>query len=600
MEQSAHITAITIENFKGISKPVTVSLRPITLLFGKNSAGKSTILQAMLYALEIIRTGNVDIDKVQLCGDAISLGGFGNLVHKHDLSRTIRLRFDLQLGQFGLESFRLYDGHYEDLEDDALGNVKTAYVELELSAPNSQPQISRYSVGIEGEPIASIVRLGKFSAITHVNPANPIFGNRDDSLLSDVMDSLTNAAGVGYVEGQEYDNEAGDGSGAGYGDGSSDGSGRGSGAGNIDGSGFGYPQYQFVLSNFDGVIPRLNEPLEIQDTSEESNPSEQSQTPLELFFSRCLIRPVGILKGQLEQIRYIGPIRDIPLRNHEAPIAGEESRWANGLAAWDALYSANESPLQKENFMAGSVIPRLNSCDAKMIAESEQFTLQKVNEYICDVLQLGYELRRDDVIEIDVNGSIMNTLRKAALQFEEIDEQQLRNAILNGLEKQPVKKRLALHDLNNDVDVSPCDIGVGVSQVVPVVVGALAKTAENKFPSILSIEQPELHIHPAVQCALGDLFIREKSDSRVFLLETHSEHLILRFLRRISETTDNELKDQSLALRPDELGVIYVNTANNELTLTELPVDNDGEFTTRWPEGFFEERATELFGEPDA
>ena len=577
MEQSARITSITIENFKGISKPVTVPLRPITLLFGKNSAGKSTILQAMLYALEVIRTGNADIDKVQLCGDAISLGGFRNLVHKHETDRTIRLRFDLQLGQFGLESFRLYDDLYEDLEDDALGNAKTAYVELELSAPNSQPQISRYTVGIEGEPIASIVRLGKFSAITPVNPANLIFDNRDDPLLSDVMDSLTSIAGSSYGDGQDYDNGAGDGSGAGYGDGSGDGSGSGSGAGDIDGSGFGYPQYQFVLSNFEGVIPRLNEPLEIQDMGDDkSDPSEQPQTPLELFFSRCLVRPVEILKRQLEQIRYIGPIRDIPLRNHEAPITGDESRWANGLAAWDSLYEATLPEDTESDDLIG-----------------------RVNDYLRDVLKLGYELRREDVIAVDANHELFDLL-------DNLDEGQASlfqnrySAFREYMLNLPTTRRLFLYDLNNEVDVTPSDIGVGVSQVVPVVVGALAKTAENKSPSILSIEQPELHIHPAVQCALGDLFIREKSDSRIFLIETHSEHLILRFLRRISETTDNELKDPSLALRPDELGVTYVNNMDNDLVLTELPVDEDGEFTTRWPEGFFEERATELFGEPDA
>ena len=48
------ITSITIENFKGIGdKAVTIPIRPITLLFGKNSAGKSTVLQAMRYLREI-------------------------------------------------------------------------------------------------------------------------------------------------------------------------------------------------------------------------------------------------------------------------------------------------------------------------------------------------------------------------------------------------------------------------------------------------------------------------------------------------------------------------------------------------------------------
>ena len=47
------ITSITIENFKGIGDAVTIPIRPITLLFGKNSAGKSTVLQALRYLREI-------------------------------------------------------------------------------------------------------------------------------------------------------------------------------------------------------------------------------------------------------------------------------------------------------------------------------------------------------------------------------------------------------------------------------------------------------------------------------------------------------------------------------------------------------------------
>ena len=57
------ITAITIENFKGIAEAITIPIRPITLLFGKNSAGKSTILQAMHYAREILQHRNPDPDK---------------------------------------------------------------------------------------------------------------------------------------------------------------------------------------------------------------------------------------------------------------------------------------------------------------------------------------------------------------------------------------------------------------------------------------------------------------------------------------------------------------------------------------------------------
>lgn len=56
------LKSLTIENFKGISDPVTIELKPITLLFGPNSAGKSTIVQAFHYMREILERGNVDVD----------------------------------------------------------------------------------------------------------------------------------------------------------------------------------------------------------------------------------------------------------------------------------------------------------------------------------------------------------------------------------------------------------------------------------------------------------------------------------------------------------------------------------------------------------
>ena len=111
---------------------------------------------------------------------------------------------------------------------------------------------------------------------------------------------------------------------------------------------------------------------------------------------------------------------------------------------------------------------------------------------------------------------------------------------------------------------------------------------------LTAIEQPELHIHPRVQVRLGDLFAKQAGEGRVFLLETHSEHLILRLLRRIAQTSRGEL-DGAPALRPDDVSVVYVRQVDREVQLTRLRVDATGEFVDRWPEGFFEEREDELF-----
>lgn len=133
--------------------------------------------------------------------------------------------------------------------------------------------------------------------------------------------------------------------------------------------------------------------------------------------------------------------------------------------------------------------------------------------------------------------------------------------------------------------------------MVPVVVSALGKQE-----GILAIEQPELHIHPVIQIGMGDLFIRavrKEADQlyggKSLLIETHSEHIMLRLLRRIRESADNELPPGVLGLRPEDLSVIYVEASDDGVHFRALRVNEEGDFHDRWPRGFFEERAGELF-----
>jgi len=69
------IKSITIENFKSIGHPVKIELAPITLLFGQNSVGKSSIFQAFHYTREILERSNVDADHVAGADESLNLGG---------------------------------------------------------------------------------------------------------------------------------------------------------------------------------------------------------------------------------------------------------------------------------------------------------------------------------------------------------------------------------------------------------------------------------------------------------------------------------------------------------------------------------------------
>lgn len=74
-KQRTCIAAITVQNFKSVRGECSVDFRPITFLFGPNSAGKSTVLQALQFMRELLERRNVDPDRTIAGGDSVDLGG---------------------------------------------------------------------------------------------------------------------------------------------------------------------------------------------------------------------------------------------------------------------------------------------------------------------------------------------------------------------------------------------------------------------------------------------------------------------------------------------------------------------------------------------
>lgn len=153
-------------------------------------------------------------------------------------------------------------------------------------------------------------------------------------------------------------------------------------------------------------------------------------------------------------------------------------------------------------------------------------------------------------------------------------------------------RELALIDQRTGATVSHRDVGIGISQVLPVLVMAYGSQGK-----ILAMEQPEIHLHPALQSELGDVFIESALGARknTFILETHSEHLILRTLRRIRETSDATLPAGMLPISPEDVAVLYISPTPEGSVVVEIPVTRNGDFASRWPDGFFAERTQELF-----
>lgn len=117
------------------------------------------------------------------------------------------------------------------------------------------------------------------------------------------------------------------------------------------------------------------------------------------------------------------------------------------------------------------------------------------------------------------------------------------------------------------------DVGFGVSQVLPVVT-LLLYVPEG---STVILEQPEIHLHPLAQAGLADVIIHAATHRKVqVILESHSEHLLLRLQRRIAEA----------ALQADDIRLYFCDGAGGRSTLTTLQLDLLGQILN-WPQHFF-------------
>lgn len=135
------------------------------------------------------------------------------------------------------------------------------------------------------------------------------------------------------------------------------------------------------------------------------------------------------------------------------------------------------------------------------------------------------------------------------------------------------------------------DVGSGISYIFPILTSLWAS-------KISFIEQPELHLHPSAQCELGDVFIAARNKGSNAVVESHSEHMLLRILRRIRETTNNYLMPKELKFSANDLRIYYFKPEpDGNTTVKEIRVDDQGELLNAWPGGFFSERDRELFGE---
>ena len=130
------------------------------------------------------------------------------------------------------------------------------------------------------------------------------------------------------------------------------------------------------------------------------------------------------------------------------------------------------------------------------------------------------------------------------------------------------------------------DVGFGVSQVLPALV-LLYYVPEG---ATVLMEQPEIHLHPAVQSGLADLMLNVAFVRNVqIIVESHSEHLLRRLQRRVAEPGD-EPEQQATA---KDVKLYFVSSRRGEAQCTDLQLNEYGEIEN-WPANFFGDEMGEV------
>ncbi len=130
-------------------------------------------------------------------------------------------------------------------------------------------------------------------------------------------------------------------------------------------------------------------------------------------------------------------------------------------------------------------------------------------------------------------------------------------------------------DLDRQVDLT--SVGVGVSQVLPVLAVCLLADPGD----IVLLEQPELHLHPALQMRLADFLLACIKSGRQIIVETHSEHLVNRLRRRVAEDDANNTAEL--------VRIVFAERdAEGHTTFRPSDINPLGGLSQDWPDGFLD------------
>ena len=539
------LKSLHLENFKAFGNRAIIPMAPITLIFGQNSSGKSSILQALSLLKQTFESNEPNVVLLPRSRDGyVDLGSFQEMLFDHDKKRKmkIRIKFDANLGpplvpltingkkvyrpRFGGPDMKGIELQYRYIK----GSVELE--RLEIIDPNIDEDNSVISfAAIQDRKKVRDMGILTEEDVQFISITDRMFFPSDNEMFEYVQNRILMYC-TEITRSKKFWSKLVD------------------------------VLHQKENNIFLQSVGRkgVEELLGVEDT-EFANKMLDSEIDVEEFIDwlckRVSNMPVrtnlfspprlnfdntDIVERATERFEFL-PVRLLG-ENMIRNISRDISELLKRLHPLKPLRKSPSRWYVHSGFAPSSV-----GLEGELLPDllyRNNALLEDVNMWL-QHLDIGYEI---DVVPID-----------SISDFFTIRVRDLRR-------------------FDSEINVNLSDIGYGVSQLLPFIVQSLVAKGQ-----IISIEQPEVHIHPRLQADLGDLLIESTiRRGNQILIETHSEHLILRLMRRIREGKLNK----------DNVSIIYVRRGEQGSHVHSLLLDEEGDFIDEWPDGFFPERINEL------
>lgn len=495
------MNSFRIQNIKAFKDSGEIELKPITILVGKNSSGKSSLLR---FPGVLAQTANYNGNNPPLSffGEYIDYGNFEDVVHgkngneiSFSLSYNVDLAGNVQVStQFGktivrVNKLKTVDIHPAIIKVTLRRDKKVMKVKQVLVLVDNS-EISNLSWNEEDEKYNFI--LSKYKEDGSLEKRNVINFDKNDIIFDKFfpicecrpIDSIINNLGYSIDENRKFE---------------------------LDRSSF------LTSHGFENI--------ELSDLSKDEQVIVDA---LKLYYDSTKVMSEIydlFIAESRKMISYIGPFRQNPNRIYR--------------------YS-----------------------------EAIQMHVGAKGEKIGDILVRAYQKNDKDSLFNDISDWIKKNYGYK-LEINEMGGNYFQVMLLD----------------DNELKSNIIDVGFGISQVLPIISELFmlsAKKSKSKYDlgirNIVLVEQPELHLHPAAQANLAELFakcVTINKDARL-IIETHSEHLISKLQVLIA--------DEECPITNDMVQILYVDkNENGEATIQEMKIKENGKFVNKWPTGFFDQ-----------